>query len=180
VPARNIALSAEDAHWRCADSRLPPRDVETYTQALMDLGASICTRTPKCAACPLAASCIARRQGRVAELPAPRERRKLPQREVRWLVLRRNGAVLLERRPAPGIWGGLWCFPELCGRAPAPAKRLGPIEHGFTHFRLRIRPLVCELGPRTKPPVAGRWLALAQAKRAAIPAPVKTLLQALE
>ena len=180
VLARNFALSDEDELWRCADSRLPPRDVETYTQALMDLGASICTRTPKCAACPLAASCIARRQGRVAELPAPRERRKLPQREVRWLVLRRNGAVLLERRPAPGIWGGLWCFPELSGRAPAPAKRLAPIEHGFTHFRLRIRPLVWELGDRTKPPVAGRWLALAQAKRAAIPAPVKTLLQALE
>ena len=180
VLARRFGVARHEDLWRAAEEVLPERDVETYTQALMDLGATICTRAPRCGACPVAASCIARKQGRIAELPAPRKRGELPQREVRWLVLRRNGAVLLERRPAPGIWGGLWCFPELSGRAPAAAKRLAPIEHGFTHFRLRIRPLVYEIGNRAPTPISGRWLALDAAKRAAIPAPVKALLQALE
>lgn len=181
VLARTFGVAHPGELWRVAEDVLPERDVETYTQALMDLGATICTRAPRCGACPVAASCVARKEGRIAQLPAPRKRAALPQREVRWLVLRRNGAVLLERRPAPGIWGGLWCFPELSGPAPAAAKRLAPIEHGFTHFRLRIRPLVCEIGNRALTPISGgRWLALAKAKRAAIPAPVKVLLQALE
>jgi A/G-specific adenine glycosylase len=181
VLARTFGLSDEDELWRAAEGALPRRNIETYTQALMDLGASVCTRAPQCGACPVAAGCSARQQGRIAELPAPRKRRELPQREVRWLVLRRNGAVLLERRPAPGIWGGLWCFPELSGRTPAGAKRFAPIEHGFTHFRLRIRPLVWEARNGAPPPVSGgRWLGLEQAKRSAIPAPVKALLRELE
>jgi A/G-specific adenine glycosylase len=176
VLSRAYGIADERALWQCAERLVPRQEVERYTQALMDLGATVCTRTPQCDACPVAATCVARRQGRIAELPAPRKRAALPQRAVRWLVLRRNGAVLLERRPATGIWGGLWCFPELTGRAPAGAKRLAPIEHGFTHFRLRIRPIVCEIANRALTPISGRWLALAQAKRAAIPTPVKKLL----
>ena len=106
------------------------------------------------------------------ELPAPRRRRELPQRQVNWLVLRRQGEVLLERRPAPGIWGGLWCFPEYRG-APKPGmKALEPIDHGFTHFRLRIQPLLYE--GRSAP--GGLWLGIEEAMAAAVPAPVRTLL----
>ena len=117
--------------------------------------------------------CVARRDQRVSELPAARKRRPLPQKEVQWLVLRRNGAVLLERRPSSGIWGGLWCFPEVTGRAPVGAKRLSPIEHGFTHFRLRIRPLLVN---RALTSISGRWMSLREAQAAALPAPVRTLL----
>jgi A/G-specific adenine glycosylase len=142
----------------------------------MDLGATICTRTnPRCEACPVAKDCKARKSARIAEFPPPRERREVPQREATWLVLRRNGAVLLERRPSPGIWGGLWCFPELAGKRPRGAKALEPIEHGFTHFRLRIRPLLVE----TRRDREGRWLKPDEAERAALPAPVRALLARL-
>jgi A/G-specific adenine glycosylase len=176
VLARNFGVAGEAELWPLAERELPKREIETYTQALMDLGATLCTRLkPSCERCPLSRTCVARREGRTAELPTPRERRELPQREVKWLVLRRNGAVLLERRPSRGIWGGLWCFPEHPGRVPAGAQRLEPIEHGFTHFRLRIRPLLQDVSER--PP--GRWLKIDEARGAALPAPVKALLARL-
>jgi len=177
VFARAFGIAREGELWPLAERELPKRDIESYTQALMDLGATLCTRLkPHCERCPLSRTCVARREGRIAELPAPRERRELPQREVQWLVLRRNGAVLLERRPSSGIWGGLWCFPEHAGRAPAGARRLAPIDHGFTHFRLRIHPL---LARTARTPDAGRWMTLAEAQAAALPAPVRTLLSRL-
>ena len=180
VLARNFGVADEAELWPLAERELPKREIETYTQALMDLGATLCTRLkPSCERCPLSRTCVARREDRTAELPAPRERRELPQREVKWLVLRRNGAVLLERRPSRGIWGGLWCFPEHPGRGPAGAQRLEPIEHGFTHFRLRIRPLLATARSRALNPISGRWMTFAQARAAALPAPVRTLLSRL-
>lgn len=173
VLSRVFGVSDEKALWPLAERLLPPRAIETYTQGLMDLGATVCTRRlPTCERCPLAEACVARKQDRIAELPPPRRRRELPQKEVTWLVLRHDGAVRLERRPAPGIWGGLWCPPELNGKRPRNARRLPAIEHGFTHFRLRIQPLLCDVPKRT----AGRWLKIAEAGRAALPAPVKALL----
>jgi len=180
VLARNFGVADQAELWLLAQRELPKRDIETYTQALMDLGATLCTRRkPQCQRCPLGRTCVARREGRTAELPAPRERRELPHKEVKWLVLRRNGAVLLERRPSSGIWGGLWCFPEHAGRAPAGAQRLAPIEHGFTHFRLRIHPLLAAGNRALTTPVSGRWMTFAQAQAAALPAPVRTLLSRL-
>ena len=161
----------------------------------MDLGATVCVRgKPRCDACPLASRCVALRDGRIGELPAPRPRRARPQRAVTWLVLMHAGRVLLERRPAPGLWGGLWAFPETGARGlaafcrrelgcdPRPAGRLDVLEHQFTHFRLRATPVVVVL--RTAPAAAveapGRlWLDLADARDAAVPAPVKTLLARL-
>jgi A/G-specific adenine glycosylase len=178
--------------WTLAERLLPERDIEMYTQALMDLGATICTRTqPRCAECPVQRRCVAEREGRADELPAPRPRKALPRKSVTWLVLRRAGEVLLERRPAPGIWGGLWCFPE-CPRRDirtycrtalgcqiSKPTKLAPIEHGFTHFHLRITPVLCDLGsatPRAESP--GRlWIDLADAEQAAIPAPVRRILE---
>ena len=100
--------------WALADARLPPRDVEAYTQGLMDLGATLCTRAkPRCGECPVAADCVALRDGRVDELPSPRPAKQLPRKAVRVLLLERAGDVLLERRPSTGIWAGLWSLPEL-------------------------------------------------------------------
>ena len=193
VLARCFGLETEKALWDRAERLVPASDVETYTQALMDLGATVCGRiNPRCDSCPLAARCVARRSGRTAELPVPRARKPLPQKAVNWLVLRQNGAILLEKRPPAGIWGGLWSFPETDAQAvTAHARRLGCeiqrteplafLEHGFTHFRLQIRPLLCEVAgtaPAAHSP--GRmWLSLAEAAGAAIPTPVRKLIEQL-
>jgi A/G-specific adenine glycosylase len=179
--------------WGLADSLLPERSVPNYTQGLMDLGAMVCLREkPKCKACPVASQCVALRDGRIEKIPAPRPRRALPQREVRWLLLLQNGRVLLERRPANGLWGGLWVFPELNGHDPHSAGRLlgceigdaralPALEHGFTHFRLRVRPVLCAVQntPRGSRVRGRRWIDLREAERGAVPVPVRTLLRDL-
>jgi A/G-specific adenine glycosylase len=125
------------------------------------------------------ASCVARKSGRIAEFPAPRAKKELPLRKTTWFVYRHDGKVLLERRPSPGIWGGLWCFPEKENPAARSLRKqkLAPIDHGFTHFRLRIQPLLCEI--KTPKGDTGFWLDTEEAQHAAIPTPVKKLLQQL-
>ena len=162
--------------WALAERLLPKRDIRVYAQALMDLGATVCTRTPDCGACPVRARCVARKTGRIGELPAARPSRALPLKKTTWFVYRDAGRVLLERRPAPGIWGGLWCFPEKAVLKSNKTQRLAPIDHGFTHFRLRIQPLLCDVksGP------GALWVDLEDAVDAAVPAPVKRLLLHLQ
>ena len=180
VLARHFAIEGwsgekqvEAELWKRAVDLLPHGNMETYTQALMDLGATLCTRSrPRCGACPVKTSCRALRTKRVEYIPAPRPRKALPLKETRWLVLRHAGRVLLERRPPKGVWAGLWSFPE---RSDARGTELPTIEHGFTHFRLRIRPFLC----RKDAKVSGRWWRLDEAKNAAVPAPVKRLLETL-
>jgi A/G-specific adenine glycosylase len=162
--------------WDLAERELPEKDVAPYTQALMDLGATVCVRRPDCARCPLKRSCVARREGRVAELPAPRAKRALPLRRTTWLILRRNDEVLLERRPPRGIWGGLWCFPE---RPASRGRRLAPLEHGFTHFRLRIQPVLRKVRKKGPAGPSLRWMPLGEAASAAVPTPVRRLLSSL-
>jgi len=142
--------------WRTAEALVPTRDIPAYTQGLMDLGATVCTRRgPDCTRCPVSADCRAVAQGRQETLPAPRPRRPRPLRAVTLAVVcNRRGEVLLERRPPTGIWGGLWSLPQLTDPAAAlqwctrtlgtPPSRVAPwpeVEHGFTHFRLRITPI---------------------------------------
>jgi A/G-specific adenine glycosylase len=185
----------EQALWRSAEALLPQRDIEAYTQALMDLGATVCTRAnPRCGACPVATDCIARRERRIAELPAPRPRKALPQRAVRALLIERAGAILFEKRPPAGIWAGLWSLPELavdddvarhCKARFATdvvvGEALAPIEHGFTHFRLTIHPQ--KVAPRKWPARAEApglvWLTRDDALAAALPAPIKALIRRL-
>ncbi len=182
--------------WRLAESLLPEKDVAAYTQGLMDLGATLCTRSrPGCPPCPLAASCVARREGRTAELPSPRPRRPRPQRQATVLVLHRDGRVLLEPRPAPGIWGGLLGLPELPeGEAPAAFARraygcqvtavqeLKSLRHGFTHFELELRPLLCQVANAAPALHEGGpvWLQVSEHGSAPLPAPVRKLLQDLD
>ena len=181
--------------WRRAEMLLPTRRIETYTQALMDLGAAVCTRRNfRCGDCPVRTGCVAFRTGRVDELPAPKPRKAVPQKEAAFLVLLRQGEVLLEKRPPAGIWGGLWCLPETpvgedaagycaqrLGMETANIRLLAPFDHAFTHFKLRIHPKVMRvrrIAPRAEQ--SGRlWLSLEDALQAAVPAPVKKLLRAL-
>jgi A/G-specific adenine glycosylase len=171
-------FGTEENLWERAESLLPKRGIETYTQALMDLGATVCTRDPDCEACPVRRGCVARKTGRIEELPAARPRKPLPLRRTTWHVFIHENRVLLERRPAPGIWGGLWCFPEKRILRGKRMRRLAPIEHGFTHFRLRIQPVLHDV--KSGGSATGLWLDLADAQAAAVPAPVKNLLQDLQ
>jgi A/G-specific DNA-adenine glycosylase (EC 3.2.2.-) len=169
--------------WTLAESLLPERDLVAYTQGLMDLGATLCTRgKPRCGDCPLAARCVALREGRVAELPTPRAKRAVPQRSVRVLVLLDRGRVLLEQRPPHGIWGGLLSLPELPpGKVPrryAGAQPLPVVRHAFTHFRLDIAPLVCKVS-RCNTAMDGVWLSLKQLDAAPLPAPIRKILRNL-
>jgi A/G-specific adenine glycosylase len=180
--------------WERSESLVPARGVQGYTQALMDLGATVCTRlNPSCNRCPLAAQCVARREGRIAELPAKKSRKAVPLRTSTWLVLVSAKEVLLERRPSPGLWGGLWTFPELeRGSAGLWCKqhfgcvvdtpiKLELIEHGFTHFRLQAQPMLCRVQSRLpRAEEAGRvWMGIDDAAGAAVPVPVRTVLKAL-
>jgi A/G-specific adenine glycosylase len=180
VLARRFGVQGAAAQWALAQRLLPRRGLRTYTQALMDLGATVCTRTrPACERCPVAKACVARREGRIAELPAPRVRKPLPLKRANWFVYVRGGEVLLERRPGAGLWGGLWTFPEARLPATPRGRKLPPLEHGFTHFRLRAQPWLCPVRGST-PGAAGRlWLDMTEATGAAVPAPVRRLLRSL-
>ena len=182
--------------WRAAAAYLPDgrQSIADYTQGLMDLGATICTRVrPRCDACPVAIDCAARRDGRVQELPYPRPRRALPRREVTVLLLVRDGDVLLEQRPPVGVWSGLWSLPEVARDADVAlhvAARfnaatdalhpLPPLTHVFTHFALTMHPVRVPVAhwPTTAGTRGIEWFARDAAIAAAVPAPIRRLLQA--
>ena len=184
--------------WTLAERHTPHEHVAAYTQAIMDLGATLCVRTrPPCALCPIATDCTARREGTQARLPAPRPRRVTPRRKTAFLVLRdASGALLLERRPPIGIWGGLWCFPECepaadvaatCrsryGVRPVAVTELAPIAHGFTHFKLDVHPILVEIGGdrggAVADPGAMRWYPPGAFADIGLAAPVKRLIEEL-
>lgn len=181
----------EQGLWVLAESLLPEREVAAYTQGLMDLGATLCWRVrPDCARCPFQADCVAVRDGRQAELPTARPRPALPERETTMLILLRAGEVLLQKRPATGVWGGLWSLPEVADEAAltdylsrsgvkVEARRdLPERRRVFTHFRLRIRPvcLTVALPPARAEEPGSIWLPLADIEHAALPTPVRKLL----
>ncbi|MGE0482515.1 MAG: A/G-specific adenine glycosylase [Gammaproteobacteria bacterium] len=185
------------ALWAHAERLLPRRDVRAYTQGLMDLGATVCTRTrPLCHACPLAGDCAAHVAGTMADYPAPRPRRALPERRTNLLVLRdAHGRVLLEKRPPNGVWGGLWSFPEVADgdTVDDALRRLGhalsaepivlaPLSHTFTHFRLALTPLVVEVEDpalEVRENNGLRWYSADDSTRIGLAAPVPRLLAVL-
>ena len=180
--------------WCRAEALLPLRDLASYTQGLMDLGALICTRRkPQCTACPLLADCAAHQGGQVAQLPTPRPRKALPEKHSTFLLLLDGSDILLEKRPSSGIWGGLWCPPQMeemrgvntCqqfGVDAAQSLALPAFAHTFTHFRLHITPLLLQVTRQSSQvQEPGRvWLDLEDALQAAIPAPVRKLLQQIK
>lgn len=187
----------ENKLWALAESLLPRDDIESYTQGLMDLGATLCLRAhPRCDACPLLSTCAALRAQRVDEFPAPRPRKTRQHKSVTVLVVVHGNQVLLEKRPPTGIWGGLWSLPEVESKARASAicrgrygvqlaraESMPAVEHGFTHFALTIRPMLYRVQYRTlhASESSALWLDLDALGGVALPAPVKRiLLQARE
>jgi A/G-specific adenine glycosylase len=182
--------------WQLAEECTPQEQVDTYTQAIMDLGATVCTRRkPLCAYCPLSDGCVARRTGRQHDLPSPRPARARRVRKIFMLVaMRDDGSVLLERRPESGVWGGLWCLPEFGTSTAALSyagtslkilrgepRALGLVEHAFTHFDLVITPLLirCADGAGVAESTSNVWYDTRSPARVGLPAPVKTLLEDL-
>ncbi len=181
--------------WTVAEQRLPSADVENYTQGLMDLGATVCTRSsPRCAECPVADDCVALREDRIAVLPAARPRKVLPQREVRLILLEHDGRYLFEKRAPLGIWGGLWSLPECAlsddleaqvharfGATVGGSEALPAMAHGFTHFGLTMHPqrMQVQRWPSGVAAEGWQWLDPAAALDAALPAPIKTLMRSL-
>ena len=173
--------------WDLAESLLPTGDIEPYTQGLMDLGATVCTRSrPRCGECPVAAACIARRDERQGELPASKPRAAVPERTSTFVLLHDGARLLLERRPPSGLWGGLLVPPEgepnevarrcavdLLDQQPLPAFR-----HAFTHFRLTLQPVLCRVvAPSGVAEPGMEWVAIGQAADAGVPAPIRKLIR---
>jgi len=194
--------------WTLAQTLLPgagARDARmpAYTQGLMDLGATVCVRgKPACQRCPLAATCIAKRDGRQHELPAPKTKKAIPTKTTGMLIVEQAGHVLLQRRPATGIWGGLLSLPEFdaarddpglaclnlgldagasTAATPAAPVALAPFMHTFTHYRLHVQPYWLRLPTvaLAEPRADHVWTPCSKLADAALPAPVKKLLVGL-
>ena len=179
--------------WTLAEACTPPSRVAEYTQAIMDLGATVCVRSnPACGRCPLAPGCRAFAAGRAQELPVARHRAPRRLRSTHMIFVLERGRVLLERRPSRGIWGGLWAPPEFPDEKSARAwlaagygasaqrpEQLPSVRHAFTHFDLDIEPWVIEVsgrGGRVGDGDAG-WHELASVPAVGLPAPVARLLE---
>lgn len=184
--------TVEKRLWDHAERLTPDERVRDYTQVMMDLGATLCTRTrPGCERCPLAASCVALHEQRIEELPGKKPRRTLPVRTTFMLMLENDGGeILLERRPPSGLWGGLWLPPQT-DDLEAPAVQLASLgvqpdgapehlpgfRHTFSHFHLDITPVRMRVRPTA---IAERddlrWVSPLAPGVVGLPAPVKRLL----
>jgi A/G-specific adenine glycosylase len=184
----------EERLWRLAQDCTPRRRVAAYTQAIMDLGATVCVRgRPRCSDCPLADRCRARRSERQHELPAARARAVRAHRRVFMVVaLDEKGGVLLEQRPASGVWGGLWCLPEFAsahqaqdfirasfGAGARGVEALPPLEHAFTHFDLTMMPLLVRGASPDGVREKELWYNIREPARVGLPAPISSLLMRL-
>jgi A/G-specific adenine glycosylase len=179
--------------WRWAENYTPAEDIADYTQAIMDLGATLCTRSsPGCEQCPLQQGCQAYQTARVAELPTRKPRKIIPVREKRFLIIRNErGDFLMEKRPPAGIWGGLWSLPELTMEQRVDQavelnwqlsvkthRDLALFRHTFSHFHLDITP--CEVQVEQVNSVIaeeGHYQWHADITKLALATPVNTILQ---
>jgi A/G-specific adenine glycosylase len=186
--------AVQRALWTHADAHTPGERVADYTQAIMDLGATLCVRSrPLCGACPVERGCVARRDGLVAELPTPKPSRALPTRETTMLIVRdADGRVLLEQRPPAGIWAALWSLPETHDAATArdvlrerygvrveSSSELAGFVHSFSHYHLHVTPLVVAgtRMPRVADDAGRGWHSRDEWQALGLPAPVRKLLQ---
>ena len=182
--------------WRYAEEHTPKKRVGDYTQAMMDLGATVCTRSkPRCTLCPLQSQCHAYRTDSVAQYPEKKLRKLLPIKAVNMLMIRNAaGEVLLQKRAPVGLWGGLWCLPQapleknivelcktLCAQTPHKTESWPSWKHSFSHYHLDITPILIDIKNSTKkisePNM--QWIKPDQATTLGMPAPVVKLLAQL-
>ncbi len=180
--------------WDKAESLTPQERIADYTQAIMDLGATICTRSsPDCPACPYFKSCSARKNDTIDQYPSKKPKKIMPVRSTVMLIAELNGDVLLQKRPSKGLWGGLWSFPECASvetldsllqllrleeleRTPFPGFR-----HTFSHYHLDIEPIRVTISEsnRVAEPSAEIWFNLAMPQSVGLTRPVTRILAEL-
>ncbi len=191
IPGWPGRASVHQQLWAAAEQLLPETRGTDYTQAIMDLGATLCTRTkPDCGQCPIKTDCEACKTGTVAQFPAPRPKLKIRKHSFHMLILTDHaGRVLLERRPPAGIWGGLWSLPahdesqSLSERLDISCKdlrRLPSISHQLTHIKMTIHPLIGHAktsARRVECNLDQRWCGQAEWPALGLPKPVRQLLE---
>ena len=184
--------------WQIAERENPtnPQQAIIYTQGLMDLGATVCTRAkPRCPECPMNIGCQAYANKQVHLLPTPKPKKTTPQKQTMMLILLKAGEVMLEKRPQTGIWAGLWSLPEIdlheiateaafarFGIVSEPQTALPLVKHAFTHYKLVIHPQPLQVISQNLQvsQSANVWLPISEAIEAAIPTPVRNILVALK
>lgn len=185
-----------NALWQAAEQVTPERQVADYTQAIMDLGATICTRSnPLCEACPVASDCRARRADSIDAYPGRKPRKTRPLKQTTMVLAVHDDSLYLERRPAAGIWGGLWSLPELVddnvGDWCRDKLNIGensvetwdPVRHSFSHYDLDIQPVVVRIAASSRKVADGDdaiWHPLGELPPGGIAAPVQTLINNLK
>jgi A/G-specific adenine glycosylase len=196
----SVALNSSSLNqlWQAAEARLPSVQSADYSQAIMDLGASICTpRKPNCEVCPVSSLCQAFKFETVAQIPVKKVRKESPKRFAQWLIVRNDiGELLMQRRPESGIWGGLYSLPEAdlkfdFERMPLPleqlrfVKELPALKHVFTHFQLFATPHLARAKPISQlasPQLNANylWVSPSELQQLGLPAPVKKLLAQID
>ncbi|MCC1495811.1 A/G-specific adenine glycosylase [Alcanivorax sp. 1008] len=186
----------ESQLWKIAEKYTPTRRLRDYSQVMMDLGATLCTRSkPRCHECPLAKHCSAFKAGTVSQYPGKKPSKATPVRQTLMLLLENeHGEVLLEQRPPSGLWGGLWCLPEIGdpallkgalnerGLNGGRIKALPDFRHTFSHFHLDISPLRIKVKPAGKvvrETTRQRWVKHNSPGELGLAAPIKKLLESL-
>lgn len=189
--------TVENQLWQLAEAHTPNTDVDKYNQAMMDMGAMVCTRSkPKCTLCPVADLCQANKQGNPLDYPGKKPKKEKPVKETWFAMLHYNHQVWLEQRPQSGIWGGLFCFPQnehsqledlLDQRGIKQSdirtqKTLIAFRHTFSHYHLDITPILLDLSKQPDMVMEasnGLWYNLANPEEVGLAAPVKQLLESL-
>lgn len=183
----------ENRLWEIAESLTPAQQLTDYTQAIMDLGATVCARKSNCPDCPVIDLCEAHRQEQVSNYPTPKKRKTLPVKETKMLVLQNDeGNILLQQRPPSGIWGGLWSLPECSdenierwcqqqlGVLVAKPQTQAVFRHTFSHFHLDITPVHIKVKALTNQVMEadrGLWYNTQQPESLGLPAPVVNILK---
>lgn len=183
--------------WKTAITLTPEQRVKEYNQAMMDLGAMVCTRSrPKCELCPLAFCCVAYQQENVAAFPTKKPKRAVPKRHGYFLVLQnKEHDILLVKRPPSGIWGGLWSLPECVAPETLPTwcqeqlacdiehlRVLPSLEHTFSHFQLTLTPILAQIKEniaRAMETPEQIWYKKSEQQAIGLPAPIQRILEEL-
>jgi len=203
VLARHRAIAGWPGHtavakelWEAAEHNTPKERVKSYTQAIMDLGATVCTRSqPRCDSCPIAADCVSRADAEVDNYPGRKRKKVKPLRQTTMVMAISDQAVYMERRPPAGIWGGLWSLPEMKSNAvDGWCERLvdgdqveqepwSTVRHSFSHYDLDIQPVVVRVDAVSRKVADGdgaTWYELSEPPPGGMAAPVQKLINELK
>ncbi|MYM61176.1 A/G-specific adenine glycosylase [Vibrio sp. OCN044] len=187
----------ENQLWQHAQTHTPQKDTDKYNQAMMDMGAMVCTRSkPKCTLCPVSSFCVAHKQGNPLDYPGKKPKKDKPIKATWFAIIHYQGHVWLEQRPQSGIWGGLFCFPEspnqeldntldqrqIKENTVEYRQHLIAFRHTFSHYHLDITPILVDLSKQPDIVMEGNkglWYNLSQPEEVGLAAPVKQLLDSL-